>query len=611
MKKRVLSAVLVFAICLTLSVPAFAATFSDLKGHWAEKYMEDLADRKFLSGYGDGTMKPDSTITACETLALLSRFYSPSETELSLINADYEAYAISVVPTTMKWAYDEVTLCLAAGIITKDELKALDLSKAIEKQLLSVFLVRAMQKQSDAAALSTEKLTFADAADVSSGCVGSVAELYKLGIVKGDDSNKFSPKSGVSRAVVATMVSRSLDYLDNNSVKLTISDYVGLSRTSGIITAAGSGSVELRGTDGLVREYKFTTAADVTVGGKVKTLSSSYVGYSAVVSKQNGAVTAVAVADSGESWVQGIVSSVSTASSNNYLYIYDTDTGRMVNYTIPAAAVITRYDKETNFASISKNDFVTIKKTGNTITALTAENADRELKGEITEIKFGATITLKIMDSEGVSFVFGFEIADPPKILRGSTAISVDRLSVGNAVVLTVDDAKVTTITTEGSESSITGQLTSITSTTGGTQWVIATDTGSVTLTLDRNAGVYSGSTPILLSDIQAGDTVTVQYYGSTITDIFLVTSTNSSTKLTGTVLAVDTSKRIITVLTTTEKIVYISTSSLSSMLLAATGSSISLSSLTVNSQLLAYGSYSDSATFVAKSIVVEVYQPK
>ena len=85
MKKRALSIILAIVLTLTLSVPAFATTYSDLTNHWAKTYMEDLASKGLLSGYSDGTMKPDKKIANCETLAMLSRRYTLTVTDLHVI----------------------------------------------------------------------------------------------------------------------------------------------------------------------------------------------------------------------------------------------------------------------------------------------------------------------------------------------------------------------------------------------------------------------------------------------------------------------------------------------------------------------------------------------
>ena len=78
-------------------------------------------------------MRPNNTVTACETLALLSRFYHPSEVAAEYLYADYKELVESAVPAAQSWANEEIALCLAAGIVTERELKQLDLSRPIAK----------------------------------------------------------------------------------------------------------------------------------------------------------------------------------------------------------------------------------------------------------------------------------------------------------------------------------------------------------------------------------------------------------------------------------------------------------------------------------------------
>ena len=41
-------------------------TYTDIKGHWAEKYIEYCSSLKIISGRGDGTFQPDATVTGTE-----------------------------------------------------------------------------------------------------------------------------------------------------------------------------------------------------------------------------------------------------------------------------------------------------------------------------------------------------------------------------------------------------------------------------------------------------------------------------------------------------------------------------------------------------------------
>lgn len=608
MKNKLLAIVLVLALAFSLSVPAFAAGFSDLDGHWSKEYMQDLADRGYLSGYGDGTMRPDNDITACESLVLLSRFYNPGTEATALIADDYGDYVAETVPGSLSWAYDELEICLAAGIVTKDELASMDLSAAIEKEQLSVFLVRAMQLESKAESFSRTALTFDDADDISEACVGSVAELVSLKIVTGDDENNFTPKLSVTRAVVATMVSRALDYLETAGTTLVIANYDGVTRTEGIVTSAAAGSLTVRGLDGLMRVYSVAPSSSVTVNGVARSLTSAYTGCDITVTAKDGTVTTAAItSDSAVTWAQGLVGSVFSSTTLRYLYVTDSDSGTTVKYTLSTSAVITLDGKSVSLSAIIQNQFVTMKIENDAVTAITAVSADYEITGEISAITYGTTVSLDVKDTDGTVFCFYLGISDLPAIYRGTTAVTIDRLSVGEAVTVTVKNCDVSSIVTEGSEDTVTGKLISITMTTSGTQWVVGADDGtSSTYTVDVNAGVYSGTTPILLSDIQAGDTVSVVLYGSTITEIYLVTSVSSTTKVSGTVLAVNTSAKTVTILTPANKLVYIDMSSVGSIITASTGKTLTIYSIGVNSELVAYGTYSSSTNFAAKSVVIE-----
>ena len=46
-------------------------TYSDIKGHWAEKYIEYCSNLKIVSGQGDGTFNPDGTLTGAQAAKMM------------------------------------------------------------------------------------------------------------------------------------------------------------------------------------------------------------------------------------------------------------------------------------------------------------------------------------------------------------------------------------------------------------------------------------------------------------------------------------------------------------------------------------------------------------
>ncbi len=608
MKKRILTSIMAIVLVVSLSVPAFAATYSDLTNHWAKTYMESLASSGYMNGYSDGTMKPDKNITYSEALALFSRLYSFTELQSKMIEADYGTVVKATVPTTLSWAYKNIQICLAAGILTESELRSIDLTATITREQISVYLVRAVQLTSQANALSTQTLSFADAGSISSGCVGSIAELVTIGVVKGDEKNNFLPKSNVTRAVVATMVYRTLDYIKTKGITLSVAAYVGLAQTEGIIRSVSGSTFELCGYDGLTRVYTLPSSAKVTVNDIAGTLSSSYVSCKAMLTTKSGAITNLAVESaSSVDWVQGVVSSVSTSTSSGSLTILKLDSAIVTSYTVPTAAKITRSGATAALTSIVKSDFVTVKLVGGIVSEVNAVSGDKTLAGTVSEIKYGTIVSLKIEDSVGSMYTFQFAISGLPTIKRGDATVTIDRINAGATVTMTIDDCKVTKIVIEGSENTISGVVTSITTSTGGTAWVVKKSDGTTaSYTLDEGVAAYSGTTEINISKIAVGDSVTIVAYEDVITVVKLVSSASSQTKVTGTVLEVNTSTAIVTILTSDNKLVYINVKSTASIINAKTGSSLYYTGIVVGSSLVAYGEYADSRNFTAKSIIIE-----
>lgn len=48
-------------------------TFSDIQGHWAEKYIERAAELGWIKGFEDGTFRPDTYITRAQAMTMINR----------------------------------------------------------------------------------------------------------------------------------------------------------------------------------------------------------------------------------------------------------------------------------------------------------------------------------------------------------------------------------------------------------------------------------------------------------------------------------------------------------------------------------------------------------
>lgn len=80
MKKVIGLFMTLFLLFGSLSVSAAGApTFSDTQGHWGEAYIKTIAEKGIISGYPDGTFKPDKNVTRAELAKIIADAFDLSE----------------------------------------------------------------------------------------------------------------------------------------------------------------------------------------------------------------------------------------------------------------------------------------------------------------------------------------------------------------------------------------------------------------------------------------------------------------------------------------------------------------------------------------------------
>ena len=226
-----------------LAVPAGAVSFTDMTGHWAKEDVEYLATQGVVKGTSNTTFSPDRKMTACEALLFCSRATGVDAGDKAQIAADWADRMEELLPEEMvSWAAEEMALCLETGIISETELMALTTSGAIEKAItrenLAMYLVRAMQLAPLAESLTNYSMSFADAGSISQSLQPYVYLLNMYGIVKGDQANRFNPDGDLTRAEMATMLRRAIDFMDERGIYAELPEYTTYDWTAGTIVAS-------------------------------------------------------------------------------------------------------------------------------------------------------------------------------------------------------------------------------------------------------------------------------------------------------------------------------------------------------------------------------------
>ena len=184
--------------------------FSDMTNHWAKNAVNDMGSRMVVDGTGNGMFSPDLEITRAEFAAILVRGlglklengaapYSDvksSDWFSSAVNTAYSYRLISGFEDGTFRPNDKITREQAMVILSK----AMAITGLKDKLL----------EQSTDTALRP----FEDAAEVAAWAQSSVADNVQAGIVFGRNGALLAPKGNMTRAEVAAIIQRLLQNSD-------------------------------------------------------------------------------------------------------------------------------------------------------------------------------------------------------------------------------------------------------------------------------------------------------------------------------------------------------------------------------------------------------------
>lgn len=179
--------------------------FTDLDaGHWAKPYIDDLVNAGIVSGYGDGSIRPDAYITRAEFIKILIDAYKlEDENYVSSFND------VQKTDKFYDWYYNSVATAQALGLVAGDENGNFNPNAYITRQDMAVILNKMYEKQgiegTGAAA------SYVDAAEITEYARESVDAVSELGVMTGVGDNRFDPKANVTRAMAFRAISFSLD----------------------------------------------------------------------------------------------------------------------------------------------------------------------------------------------------------------------------------------------------------------------------------------------------------------------------------------------------------------------------------------------------------------
>ena len=190
------------------SVPA-ANPFKDLEDtHWAKDNILELVDKKVLTGYPDGTIKPDLEITRAEMAVIIVK-------AIGLVPVENPDLKFKDKDQIGDWAAGYIQAAVENNIIVGYEDNTFRPSNKLTREEMIVMVMKAYKYEP----VQNPELTFTDKGDIGSWSIGYVANAVELKFVAGYPDNTFRPKKNVTRAEVATVIVNCIEALDDKTTE--------------------------------------------------------------------------------------------------------------------------------------------------------------------------------------------------------------------------------------------------------------------------------------------------------------------------------------------------------------------------------------------------------
>ncbi|WP_168198346.1 S-layer homology domain-containing protein [Crassaminicella thermophila] len=177
-----------------MSIADIIKAFTDIATHWAKNFIAQLVKDGVVSGYPDGTFRPDANIKVSEFTVLVLK-----------------ANNIEIEKAEGVWYQGVVNTAINHGIIKKSEFNNYD--RYINRGEMTRMIIRALGEIP-----STGKTNFADDSQIPSHLKGYVKKAVELGIIGGYPDNTFKPYGNATRAESTVVIQKMRD-IKNGTLK--------------------------------------------------------------------------------------------------------------------------------------------------------------------------------------------------------------------------------------------------------------------------------------------------------------------------------------------------------------------------------------------------------
>ncbi len=209
MKKSILA---LFLLVSLLATSAFAATFTDVPSYfWGKQAIDRWADEGIITGYPDGSYKPNNTISRAEFASLIVKIFEPIKTKDITEYQDVKA---------TDWFYDVLSKAVAMNAIDEASKTTMRPNAAVTRQEAVVILNSILGLKANSLEACQK---FTDYDEIASFAENDIAAFAEKEYVIGYPTGAFEPTGTITRAEAATILNRVLALIITESGEYDLS----------------------------------------------------------------------------------------------------------------------------------------------------------------------------------------------------------------------------------------------------------------------------------------------------------------------------------------------------------------------------------------------------
>lgn len=195
-----------FLLCIgslqILTSPARATEYTDTQGHWAQEVIEKWSDSGILSGYADGTFRPNAPVTRAQLSTVLYRIWGAEPVE--------GGFAFSDLPQDM-WCYNALNTMSMYGVALNTGGRILP-DEPLTREEAFYMIAKAFSIGTDQDVRSDEMQNrIPDWHDVSDRYTSRLKMMVYDHYVNGSADGRLNPERGITRAEVMKVIDNMID----------------------------------------------------------------------------------------------------------------------------------------------------------------------------------------------------------------------------------------------------------------------------------------------------------------------------------------------------------------------------------------------------------------